>query len=257
MEWDPQQYEQFAAQRSRPFVELLARVGATAPRRVVDLGCGPGTTTAMLARRWPDAQVEGIDSSPDMIDAAQPADRLSFRVGDIATWLPSDDADVIISNASLHWLPMHRELVARWAAALPAGGWLAFQVPGNFGAPSHLLMRSLATTPRWAPALAGVLRHDEVVATPAEYATLLLDAGLAVDAWETTYVHVLPGSDAVLQWVRGTALRPVMAALPEREYGQFEAEYAAALRAAYPATGHGTVFPFRRIFAVGFRERAA
>jgi trans-aconitate 2-methyltransferase len=252
MEWDPQQYGRFADERGRPFLDLIHRVGATAPRRVIDLGCGPGTLTALLAQRWPSAQVEGLDSSAEMIAAATPRDRLAFRVGDITSWRPPDDADVVVSNATLQWVPTHRSLVTRWAQALPADGWLAFQVPGNFGSFSHTLMRSLAESQRWSSALTGILRHDDV-GTAEEYAGLLLSAGLVADAWETTYVHVLSGPDPVLEWLRGTGLRPVMAALPPASYAQFEAEFAAQLRQAYPPTAAGTLFPFRRIFAVGHR----
>lgn len=250
MRWDPQVYGRYADERGRPFVDLLDRVGAEKPRRVVDLGCGPGTLTALLAQRWPDAQVEGLDSSAEMIAAAQPAERLTFRVQDVSSWTVPADADVVISNATLQWVPTHRELLASWAGALPPDGWLAFQVPGNFGAPSHALMRSLAAT--WG--VADVLRHEDAVATPAEYADLLLGAGLRVDVWETTYLHVLAGDDPVLQWVRGTGLRPVLAALSPSDADEFSAEYARLLREAYPPGEHGTVFPFRRIFAVGHRS---
>jgi trans-aconitate 2-methyltransferase len=156
----------------------------------------------------------------------------------------------------LQWVPSHRALLAGWAASLPSGGWLAFQVPGNFDSPSHALMRSLAESPQWAASLTGVLRHGDVVGSPAEYASLLLGAGLDADVWETTYVHVLHGADPVLEWVRGTALRPVLAALPPERHAEFEAELAAQLRAAYPAMAYGTLFPFRRIFAVGHRSRS-
>jgi trans-aconitate 2-methyltransferase len=254
MDWDPRQYGRFGDERGRPFLDLVARIGASAPRRVVDLGCGPGTMTALLASRWPSAIVEGIDSSPSMIEsAAASGGRVSYRVEDVTSWLPPDDADVVLSNATLQWVPTHRALLASWAAALPAGGWLAFQVPGNFDSPSHALMRALASSPRWAPSLTGVLRHDDAVATPAEYAQLLLSAGLAVDVWETTYVHVLTGPDPVLEWLRGTGLRPVMSALEADRYDAFEAEFAAQLRAAYPAGPTATLFPFRRVFAVGHR----
>jgi trans-aconitate 2-methyltransferase len=252
MRWDPQQYGRFADERGRPFHDLIARIGASAPRRVVDLGCGPGNLTALLAARWPDATVEGIDSSPEMIATAVPGPRLSFRVGDVRDW-DQTDADVIVSNATLQWVPDHRELVSRWASSLPAGGWLAFQVPGNFDAPSHVLMHSLAESPRWASSLAGVLRHSDAVAAPEEYAQLLLGAGLQADVWTTTYLHVLPDPEAVLEWVRGTGLRPVLQALPPELAAEFEQEYLAQLRGAYPATPHGTLFPFRRIFAVGAR----
>jgi trans-aconitate 2-methyltransferase len=253
MAWDPRQYGRFADDRARPFFDLTDRVAVASPRRVIDLGCGSGELTAQLAQRWPAAQVEGIDSSPEMIAAATAAERLTFRVADVTSWTPPDDADVIVSNATLQWVPSHRELLVQWAAALPGGGALAFQVPGNFGSPSHTLMRALAESPQWAAALRGVLRHDDAVDCPEQYAELLLTAGLAVDAWETTYVHVLAGEDPVLQWVRGTALRPVMAALPPDRYAQFEAELAEQLREAYPSTAAGTLFPFRRIFAVGTR----
>jgi trans-aconitate 2-methyltransferase len=256
MRWDPAQYGKYATERGRPFVDLVTRIGASAPRRVVDIGCGPGTLTALLAERWPSAHVDGIDSSSEMIEqaAALATDRLTFRVGDAAAWRPGDDTDVVVSNATLQWVPGHRDLVADWARQLPADGWLAFQVPGNFGAPSHALMRSLAETPRWRDQLGDVLRHHDSVAEPTEYAQLLLELGLDVDAWETTYVHRLDGADPVLEWVRGTGLRPVLQALSPDDASEFEDEYAAALRTAYPRTAHGTLFPFRRIFVVAHRR---
>jgi trans-aconitate 2-methyltransferase len=255
MRWDPGQYERYAGERGRPFLDLLSRIGAESPRRVVDLGCGPGTLTALLARRWPQARVEGIDSSPEMIEraAALTGDRVTFGLGDVGEWAVPADADVVLSNATLQWVPNHRELMRTWAASLPPGGWLAVQLPGNFGAPSHTLMRALAESPAWAPRVGGVLRHHDVVAGPADYAGDLLDAGLDVDAWEATYLHRLVGPDPVLDWARGTGLRPVLAALTPADAVEFEAAYAAALREAYPATRHGTLFPFRRVFAVAHR----
>lgn len=260
MQWDPVQYGRYADERGRPFLDLLSRIDAAAPRRVLDVGCGTGALTALLADRWPAAQVEGVDSSPDMIAAAASAaagrPNLSFQVADAADRPTSADLgelDVLISNATLQWVPDHRRLLARWAAGLPDDGWLAVQVPGNFESPSHTLMRSLAESARWRVQLDGLLRHDDAVATPAEYAHLLLSAGLVADVWETTYLHVLSGADPVLQWVRGTGLRPVLAALPADDAAEFEAEYSAQLRAAYPPGPHGTLFAFRRIFAVGHR----
>ncbi|HEY2271808.1 MAG TPA: trans-aconitate 2-methyltransferase [Jatrophihabitantaceae bacterium] len=252
MRWDPDQYGRFATERARPFLDLIARIEAVLPRSVVDLGCGTGELTALLAARWPDATVEGIDSSPEMIEAAQRrASPVRFSLGDVTSW--AGDADVIVSNAALQWVPSHRELLSRWAGSLPAEGWLAFQVPGNFDEPAHALMRSLASSPRWASQLAGVLRHHDAVGSPESYATLLLEAGLRVDVWETTYLHVLSGPDPVLQWLRGTGLRPVLAALSDEDGAAFSAELAVELRTAYPAAEHGTLFPFRRVFAVASR----
>jgi trans-aconitate 2-methyltransferase len=253
MRWDPEQYGRYAGERSRPFDDLLARVFAEQPRRVVDLGCGPGTLTAQLLDRWSDALVEGVDSSQEMITAARSLarDRLSFRVGDVRDWAPPPDADVVVSNATLQWVPGHCELVAKWAAALPAGGWLAFQVPGNFAAPAHRLMRELAGSPRWAAQLHGVLRHRDAVASPDEYIQLLHASGLRADVWETTYLHSLTGTDPVLEWLRGTGLRPVLAVLDDADGAEFCAAMAAPLREAYPPGEAGTIFPFRRIFAVG------
>ena len=255
MRWDPAQYERFAGPRARPFVDLVSRIEAESPRRVIDLGCGPGALTALLATRWPSAVVEGIDSSQEMIEAASALDTsVSFSVGDVTSWTMPADADVIVSNAVLQWVPDHQDLLAAWAAALPAGGWLAFQVPGNFAEPAHAAMRALAGSARWSAQLQGVLRHHDAVSEPSSYARLLLDAGLEVDVWETTYLHVLAGADPVLEWLRGTGLRPVLAALSAADGAEFSAALAAQLRAAYPPGEHGTLFPFRRIFAVAYRR---
>ncbi|WP_159616301.1 trans-aconitate 2-methyltransferase [Arthrobacter zhaoguopingii] len=261
MRWDPRKYAEFADQRGRPFFDLVSRIGHPGPRRVVDLGCGPGDLTAALARRWPAAEVVGIDSSPEMIARARdvggrPAN-LTFTTGDAGTWLPGQEDDVIVSNALLQWVPGHRELLRKWAAAMGSGAWLAFQVPGNFDAPSHALMRRHANSPRWDSALRGVLRHADAVDEPGGYLRLLAGEGLQVDAWETVYHQVLQGEDPVLEWVRGTGLRPVLAALPEAEAAEFEEGYARLLRQAYPAESFGTVFPFRRIFAVAVKPPAA
>jgi trans-aconitate 2-methyltransferase len=254
MRWDPTQYVRYTEERARPFFDLIGRIEHPSPRRVVDLGCGPGNLTALLASRWPSAVVEGLDASAEMISRARSCEGVSFRVEDIGSWTMPADADVVVSNAALQWVRGHQEMLRAWAAALPSGGWLAFQVPGNFDSPSHTLMRALAAEPRWAPMVGDVLRHHDVVGTPEDYATLLMDAGLSVQAWATTYLHVLSGPDPVLEWVRGTGLRPILAALTAEDRAEFEASYAAALRAAYPETAHGTLFPFRRVFAVGRKD---
>lgn len=255
--WDPELYQRFGDERSRPFFDLVGRVAAPAPGMVVDLGCGPGTLTATLARRWPGAQIHGIDSSAEMIEAARalPAEgqRLRFALGDVRDWKPDGRVDVIVSNAVLQWIPDHLALLARWAGFLTGGGWLAFQVPGNFDQPSHQALRELAGSGRWRPLLAGV-QFNRQAADPAQYVDLLARAGLEVDAWETTYLHVLHGDDAVLDWYRGTGLRPVIAALPPEQADEFLADYRARMNEAYPAAPYGTVFPFRRVFVVAARR---
>jgi trans-aconitate 2-methyltransferase len=253
LKWDPAKYVEFGNHRDRPYFDLTARVLAEKPRHVVDLGCGPGNLTATLAERWPQADVVGIDSSAEMLrqTAAQARSaNLSFALQDITEWMPSDQTDVVVSNAALQWVPGHPALLAGWLEALKPGAWFALQVPGNFRSPSHVLMRQLAESVRWKDRLGGILRHDDAVAEPAGYLNIMLDAGCEADAWETTYQQVLHGPDPVLEWVRGAGLRPVLSALAPAEAAEFEAEYSELLRDAYPATAHGTVFPFRRIFAV-------
>jgi trans-aconitate 2-methyltransferase len=252
--WDPAQYLRFAGERSRPFDELLARVGAEDPKRVADLGCGPGSQTAELAARWPGAEVTGLDSSAEMIEAARAcpdpaAARIRWVLGDLRDWQPAEPHDVIVSSAVLQWLPDHLEVLARWPKLLAPGGWLAVQVPGNFDQPSHQILRDLAGSPRWRPLLRDVPLNRQS-AEPAQYLDLLARTGCEVDAWETTYQHVLPGDDPVADWYKGSGLRPVLAALDPAQGAEFVAEYGAAARAAYPRRPYGTVLAFRRVFVV-------
>lgn len=256
--WDPTVYSRYAGQRTRPFVELLARVDSREPRTVLDMGCGEGTATASLATRWPTAEVTGVDSSPEMLAAAVEhaavPGRLTFALGDVRDWETSAPVDVVVTNAVLHWIPGHAELLARWAGWLTPGGWLAMQVPGNFRAPTHALLADLCRSPRWAAQVGDVTPPPDTVLDPAGYQDVLTSAGLAADVWETTYLHALTGPDPVLGWVSGTVLRPVLARLGDDDAASFTAEYAAALRDAYPARPDGTtLLPFRRIFAVGSR----
>ncbi|MET9231283.1 trans-aconitate 2-methyltransferase [Lentzea sp. NPDC003310] len=242
--WDPAQYLAFADHRARPFYELVGRVRAEEPRRVVDVGCGPGNLTTSLSTRWPSAVIEAFDSSPEMVEAAREAG-VDARVDDVTTWEPLPDTDVVVSNAVLQWVSEHPSIVSKWLGVLPGGAWLAFQVPGNFAGPSHRLVREVAGS-----ALAHVFRAEKPVLDPVEYADLLGDCS-TVDVWETTYVQRLSGPDPVLEWVTGTALRPVRAALSSTDWEAYVAELAPRLREAYPQRADGTTwFPFRRIFAV-------
>lgn len=248
--WDPGQYGRYADERSRPFRELVDRIDVRDPAEVVDLGCGDGALTATLTRRWPGASVLGVDSSEEMLDKAPAGDRLRFRLGTIQDWRPDAPVDVLVSNAALQWVPDHLRELDRLVSLVRPGGWFAFQVPGNADAPSHTILAELRRSPRWRDLLgAGAGRFPDT-ADPPVYLDRLARLGCAVDAWETTYAHVLPGPDPVLQWVRGTALRPVLARLSPAEAAEFEADYGAALRTAYPSAPYGTVLPFRRIFVV-------
>jgi trans-aconitate 2-methyltransferase len=254
--WDPDRYLLYADERGRPFMDLLNRVDAAAPRRVVDLGCGPGTLTALLASRWPDAEVVGVDSSAEMVDRARESvvGDIRFVLGDVRTWpseSPAGGVDVLTANATFQWVPGHLDLLPRLVEAVAPGGWFAFQVPGNHDAPSHALLHRLAGDPRFSQHAAGVARplsHE-----PEVYADVLRDLGLSVDAWETTYLHLLQGEDPVFTWISGTGARPVLAALPDGLRQEFVGEYQALLREAYPRGRHGTVLPFRRIFVVAHR----
>lgn len=272
--WDPTQYARFAAERARPFEDLVARVGAAAPRLVVDLGCGDGPRTLDAARRWPFARVIAIDSSAAMLGRARElaAKRLE---GARVTWVQADlvsaeahavvaeaarelgvpGPDVVIAAASLQWVPDQLAVAAAWADALAPGGWLAVQVPGNMDAPSHALMREVAAEHPRAAELAPTLLTREKVATPAEYVAALGTPGRRIDAWETTYTHLLDPDgrldNPVLEWVRGTGLRPVLDTLTdEGEREAFITAYDARLREAYRRTPVGVPFEFRRVFCV-------
>ncbi len=249
--WDPDVYLAFADHRARPFYDLLSRVGAQQPRRVVDLGCGPGNLTLQLARRWPEAVVEAVDSSPEMVAAARERG-VDASVGDLRTWTPQPDTDVVLSNAAMHWVPERDELIVRWADQLPAGAWIAIQMPGSFETPSHEAVRAVARREPYVKTLRDSLfRLGTMVDAPSRYAELLIDAGCIVDAWETTYLHQLTGENPVLDWISGTALLPVSERLNEQEYQQFREELIPLLADAYPPRRDGTTFfPFRRVFFV-------
>ncbi|MBY6349921.1 trans-aconitate 2-methyltransferase [Rhodococcoides corynebacterioides] len=249
--WNPSQYLQYADHRHRPFVDLVARVDLVAPRRIVDLGCGPGNSTLLLADRWPDAALDALDSSAEMVSAAR-RNGLAAEQGDVRDWTPTEDTDLVVSNALLQWVPEHRELLAAWARALPRSAVIAVQMPGNFGAPSHRALREVARSAPWIDRLpTDLLRHDDTVDDPGDYARLLAGHGCAVDAWETTYIQQLSGPDPVLEWMRGTALTPVFDVLDADERTAFEADLAARLREEYPVEPDGdTLFPFRRVFCV-------
>ena len=248
--WDPDRYLTYADERGRPFVELMARVGAEAPASVVDLGCGPGNLTSLLRERWPDADISGLDSSREMIEQARSAEpSITFEVADLRGWAAAGDpVDVLVSNATLQWVPDHLDLLPSLVGRVRPGGWLALQVPGNFEEPSHTIRRDLAAEAPYAEHTRDVAvpsSHDPVV-----YLEALAGLGCTVDAWETTYLHVLTGPDPVFAWVSGTGARPTLQALPDDLRPAFEDEFRRRLRAAYPERDGCVVLPFRRVFAV-------
>lgn len=263
-QWDPAQYRRHAGHRTRPLHDLLARVPDLPGRapRIADLGCGPGAPTAELARRWPRAHLTGYDNSAAMLaEAAAYAGgtpeggAIDFAPADLTDWQPEGTFDLLFSNAAFQWSPGHTERFPGWVEALPPGGVFAFQVPGNFDAPSHTLLHDLRNSPRWRDRVGAASRQGTVL-DPAGYLAALAPLGCEVDAWETTYLHVLHGEDPVLDWTKGTALRPVLTALSDDSEAReaFLTEYRDALRGAYPSGPHGTPFPFRRIFVVATRR---
>lgn len=248
--WDPAQYLQFDEQRSRPFFELLARVSAFDPETVVDLGCGPGQLTATLTERWPESDVLGVDSSAEMIQSAREHEKpgLRFAIGDLQDFAAMQPIDVLICNAALQWVDDHRRLLPRFVESLAPGGWLAVQVPGNQEEPSHALLRQLASAPRFSDAIGNIQRRE--MPSPQGYLADLTALDCSVDAWETTYLHVLTGDDPVYEWISGTGARPYLQALSGDLRTEFISKYKYLLRQAYPRQPSGTVLPFRRIFVV-------
>jgi trans-aconitate 2-methyltransferase len=250
MTWNPQTYLAFADQRTRPAADLLARVPAGHPARVIDLGCGPGNSTALLAARWPDAGLEGLDSSAEMLEQARAsAVPANWIQADLAAWTPTTPYDVIYSNATFQWVPDQGVLFPRLMSFLKPGGVFAFQVPVNFNAPSHALMHETAADPRWKETLARV--RDIQRGSAAAYYEIIKPHAATLDIWQTEYLQLLEGEDAVYHWVSGTGLRPFVQALEGAEREAFIAAYKAKLNVAYPRRADGTtLFPFQRLFVV-------
>ena len=261
--WNPAQYLKFGGERLRPGFELMARIGDLPAGDIYDLGCGTGEHARALAARWTEHRVFGLDHSADMLKkaAAEPApENLRWLEADIVGWSPPAPVALIFSNATLHWVPGHDQLFPHLLHEVAPGGSLAVQMPNNFRAPSHRLIRALALTPRWQAKLgaltepSGPLR-DDLVAAPAHYYGLLATAARAIDLWETEYLTPLTGERPVLEWIKGSILRPALDRLDPAERTEFLDALAARLTAAYPMRADGvTLFPFRRIFFVTQRR---
>lgn len=253
--WDSRQYLRFARERTQPAIDLATRIALPAPGRVIDLGCGPGNSTAVLAQRWPAAEIEGLDSSEQMLTAARrDYPTIRWQVGDIASWQTTGAYDLIYANASLQWVPNHSAIVPRLFTFVGPGGALAFQIPINQDAPPHQLMRQLGTSKRWKNKFLANPREWKVESAEFYYDHLAPHA-LNIDLWTTDYIHVLPDVAAIVEWYRGTGLRPWLdALLTDDDRRDFIAEYTAELSPAYPLRPDGRIlFPFRRLFVVAYR----
>lgn len=257
--WDPQLYLRFGADRTRPAVDLSARVETAQPRRVIDLGCGPGNSTAVLRARWPAADIVGLDNDAEMLAAASKSDAaVRWLHSDAATWQPDTAYDVVFSNAMLQWLPDHAAAIPRLFGAVAPGGAMAVQVPVHLHSALHRHIVDIADQPKWRDPT----RHARgaIVAHEAEfYYDVLCSLAARIDLWVTEYCHIMDDPEAIVAWIRGTGLRPFLNALPsDEDRRQFEAALLERVTASYPRRLDGRiVFPFRRLFFVAYRGRGA
>lgn len=253
--WNADQYLRFAAERTRPCRDLVTTITLDAPQRIVDLGCGPGNSTAVLAQRWPNAALLGVDNSEAMIAAAKKdASRTDFVVGEIGSWSPNSPFDLIFSNASLQWVENHEALFPRLLRFVAPGGAMAAQVPCNIAAPAHEIMRELARHPEFQAFFGGGVR-EWFVHEPAFYYDVLAPHATQVDIWTTEYLHILPNAQAIVEWYKGTGLRPFLDRLPNEAIRlRFLELYEEAITRAYPARPDGKVIlPFLRLFLIAYR----
>ena len=252
--WDPSLYLQFGDQRLRPAVDLLSRIPLENPQSVYDLGCGTGTATLLLKQRWPDAQVTGLDGSATMLERARATEAdIDWQQADLETWEPSAPADLLFSNAVFHWVDGHETLFPRFLSALKPGGVLAIQMPSNFSAPSHTSISATVRDGPWREKLEPHLREFPV-ADASEYYDILRPHSSTLDVWETVYLHVLSGENPVVEWTKGTALRPYLDRLEDEEAEDFLDQYGVLIEAAYPQRSDGsTLLPFKRVFLLAVR----
>jgi trans-aconitate 2-methyltransferase len=255
VDWDANQYLRFEDERTRPPLDLIQRVRLTDPQRCIDLGCGPGNSTELVAARFPDAKVEGLDSSPDMLEKARKRlPQLSFTLADLGSWSADGRYDLIFANAALQWIPDHPALFARLARSLAPGGVLAVQMPDNLDEPSHVSMDEAAAEGPWAARLSHARAAKAVIGSFSDYRRWLMEAGCEVDIWQTTYVHALAGHDAIVEWFKSTGLKPYIDPLPAGEREAFLALYREKIARAYPIEPDGKVLlRFPRLFILATR----
>jgi trans-aconitate 2-methyltransferase len=251
--WNADQYLQFADERTRPCRDLIARIALEQPARIIDLGCGPGNSTEVLAQRWPEAEITGLDSSPAMLAAAQKSHpEIDWITGDIAGWTAAAPCDLVFSNAAVHWVPDHSTILPRLLSQLAPEGALAFQVPANFDAPAHRAMRELASSRAWKSHFPGTVREWHVH-EPAFYYDLLAPQVARLDLWTTEYFHIMESSEAIVEWYKGTGLRPYLDLLPAADQGRFLLEYRRLIHEAFPPHPDGhVIFPFLRLFLIAY-----
>lgn len=254
--WDSRQYSRFINERTQPAFDLAARINLAAPRRIVDLGCGPGNSTEVLRDRWPAAEITGVDSSPDMLEAARRQHpSIRFVAGDIAAWEADGQYDIVFSNAALQWVGDHDRLFPRLLDLVAAQGVLAVQMPRNHDFQTHALMRQVAAEGPWRDRLVGA-RPPSPVRSPEFYYDCLAPLSAGVTLWETNYIQIMDDVDAVIAWLHGTGLRPFLARLDEAEKPDFLARYRALLAQAFPPRADGKVLlPYPRLFLIATPRR--
>ncbi|KFG69047.1 trans-aconitate 2-methyltransferase [Microvirga sp. BSC39] len=255
-DWNAGQYLKFEDERTRPAIDLIGRVPLAKIRSAVDIGCGPGNSTELIVDRYPDARVLGLDNSPDMLAKARVRlPQVAFQEEDIAAWNPDERYDLIFANAVLQWLPNHQRLLAKLASCLEADGCLAVQMPNNLNEPSHRLMRKVAQEGPWAEKLKAASVSREEIGSFEDYYSWLLQAGCSADLWQTTYVHPLADAGAIVEWLKGTGLRPYLDPLSPEEQSGFLDQYHAEIEKAYPAQADGRVLlRFPRHFMVALKQ---
>ena len=253
-DWNPTQYLRYGSERLRPALDLIARIQVGSPDSVFDLGCGTGTITGILKERWPDANVTGVDSSASMLERTRDVETgVYWQHADLNDWQPASPADVVYSNAALHWLDGHDQLFPRLMSTVKPGGVLAVQMPENFSAPSHTSIADTVREGPWRERLAPFQR-EQPVAEPSFYYDLLSKLSSSIDMWETTYMHILEGENPIVEWTKGTMLRPLLDHLSEEEGKLFLDSYSGKVAAAYPHSADGkTVLPFKRLFIVAVK----
>jgi trans-aconitate 2-methyltransferase len=254
--WNPAQYLKFDDERTRPCRDLVARIRLPAPRRVIDLGCGPGNSTQVLAERWPDADVTGLDSSEEMLRrASEKYPHQKWELGEIDQWTPPQPYDLVFSNAAYQWVPDHARVMPHLLQQVIPGGVLAFQVPANLDAPAHESMRRVAASPAWQPYFPEKIREWHAHQA-AFYCDALAGASSHLDIWTTEYLHILEGPEAIVEWYKGTGLRPFLDRLSEETIREkFLADYLREIEIAFPRQSDGRVlFPFLRLFVIATRK---